>query len=354
MAGQEISKTIVDAGSARPKRVSSSDVAELAGVSRTTVSFVLNGVSNQSISAPTRERVIDAARQLGYTPSAEARALRSGRSAVVLCLLPDWPVAGNIGVLLEELSATLAASGYTMLSHQRTQNDRALGAVLGSVTPAAILGMCSMTADEVGEVDKLGIGLVRWVGEIPDRVDQTGLTQDQIGEAQAKALIEDGHVCIGYVLPEDTKLAWFSRPRLAGIERACAQAGLEAPRTIHAGRDPEGIAEKLGRWVSKREVTGVCAYNDEVALSVLTSMRRIGLQAPADLSVIGVDDSMLSVINDPTISTIALDLSREAKSIAQKLVRAAQGKDIGPPPAPGGITVVRRASTRTWRAPRPE
>ena len=345
MSRQEVSKTFRDTGNTRPKRVSSSDVAKLAGVSRTTVSFVLNDVTGQSIPESTRQRVLDAARELGYTPSAEARALRSGRSAVVLCLLPDWPVAGNIGVLLEELSEKLAEHGYTMLSHQRTEHDRALGTVLSSITPAAILGMCSMTSAEVTEVDRLGIRLVRWVGEIPGKEDQSGLTQDRIGYAQASALIEDGHTTIGYVLPESDKLAWFSRPRLAGIEQACAEASLVPPVTMQTDRDLPAVAGKLSSWVRRHGVTGLCAYNDEVAFSILTAMRQVGLRAPDDLAVIGVDDSMLSIISDPTISTIAFDLSREARSMAAKLVLAAEGKEIGPPPAPGGMSVIRRAST---------
>ena len=72
--------------------VTSADVARESGVSRTTVSYVLNGTPGTSISDATRQRVLEAAARLGYAPSAAARTLRSGRSDLVLCLLPDWPV----------------------------------------------------------------------------------------------------------------------------------------------------------------------------------------------------------------------------------------------------------------------
>ena len=74
------------------QRITSTEVARHCGLSRATVSYVLNGTPNQSIPEATRRRVLDAAEQLGYTPYAPARALRSGRSDVVLFLMPEWPI----------------------------------------------------------------------------------------------------------------------------------------------------------------------------------------------------------------------------------------------------------------------
>ena len=71
--------------------VTSADVAAAAGVSRATVSYVLNGVDAR-VSEQTRARVLDAAKQLGYVPNAVASALRAGRTSVVLLALPAWPL----------------------------------------------------------------------------------------------------------------------------------------------------------------------------------------------------------------------------------------------------------------------
>src|SRR5262245_43354550 len=73
------------------RRVTSADVARSAQVSRATVSYVLNNTPHQKIPEATRVRVLEAANRLGYLPSAAARALASGRTNVVLCLLPDIP-----------------------------------------------------------------------------------------------------------------------------------------------------------------------------------------------------------------------------------------------------------------------
>src|SRR5215218_9071233 len=95
------------------RRVTSADVARMAGVSRATVSYVLNDTPHQTISAHTRDRVLHAAAVLGYAPSAAARTLRTGRSDVVLCLLPDWPIGPEVGSMLGNLSTALARSGLT-------------------------------------------------------------------------------------------------------------------------------------------------------------------------------------------------------------------------------------------------
>src|SRR4051812_31983440 len=102
----------------------SADVARLAGGSPATVSYVLNDTPPQTISAPTRSRVLEAAGSLGYAPSAAARALRTGRSDVVLCLLPDWPIGPEVGTLLGNLSTELARNGLTFVAHPGNHADR--------------------------------------------------------------------------------------------------------------------------------------------------------------------------------------------------------------------------------------
>ena len=93
------------------------DVAREACVSRTTVSYVLNDTAGVAISAATRQRVHEAAAKLGYAPSAAARTLRTGRSDLVLCVLPDWPIGPVIDTLLDHLAQELAERGLSVLVH---------------------------------------------------------------------------------------------------------------------------------------------------------------------------------------------------------------------------------------------
>ncbi|WP_083734302.1 LacI family DNA-binding transcriptional regulator [Actinomadura sp. CNU-125] len=99
------------------QRPTSSDVARAAGVSQTTVSFVLNNRPGQSIPEETRRRVLDAARRLDYRPHASARALAAGRSDIVLLSIPDLPIGQGISRFVEGLAAALADHGLTLVTH---------------------------------------------------------------------------------------------------------------------------------------------------------------------------------------------------------------------------------------------
>src|SRR3954466_11356127 len=123
----------------RPRRPTAADVARQAGVSRATVSYVLNDTPHQKIPEATRRRVLEAAARLGYAPSAAARTRRPGRSDGVLGMLPDWPIGPAVGRLLEHLSTALAEAGLTFVVHPRGRSPRPGSEVWKAIGPAAVL-----------------------------------------------------------------------------------------------------------------------------------------------------------------------------------------------------------------------
>ena len=127
--------------------VTSADVARESGVSRTTVSYVLNGTEGTSISEATRRRVLETAARLGYAPSAAARALRSGRSDLVLCVLPDWPVGPVVETMLDHLADELAERDLSVLVHH-VRGDRPLSHLWRAVTPRTVVGLTPFDPDE--------------------------------------------------------------------------------------------------------------------------------------------------------------------------------------------------------------
>src|SRR4051812_35659019 len=142
------------------RRVTSADVARLAGVSRATVSYVMNDTPRQTISADTRTRVLDAAARLGYAPSAAARTLRTGRSDVVLCLLPDWPIGTEVGSLLGNLSTALARQGLTLVVHPGNREDRPMFEIWKAITPAAVIAYTDFSPGELEAMRAAGVALV--------------------------------------------------------------------------------------------------------------------------------------------------------------------------------------------------
>ncbi len=291
-------------------------MAEAAGVSRTTVSFVLNDRPGAAISETTRQRVLQAAATLGYVPSPEARALKTGRSDIVLCLLPDWPITGPLGVLLKKLSAHLAEAGLTMFSHQRNAVDD-LTQVLQSTTPAAVVAMCDLTPAEAAFAQQRGVHLVAWMGVIPGYPDEAGLRQSDVGRLQVSALAGLGHERVAYVLPHDTDLAWFSDPRRDGASERAAELGLAFEHVRLT--DDVGSTTGLVDGLTTSGTTGVCAYNDEVAFSVVKAAQRLGREVPRDLSVVGVDDSVIGRLSEPSITTVSFELAHEAENLAALL-----------------------------------
>lgn len=100
-----------------PRRVTASDIARSLGISRATVGFVLNDTPGQTISEATRVRVLDEAKRLGYRPHTAARALASGRTRIVLLVLPDWPLDFRLRRNIEEASLALDEAGYALITY---------------------------------------------------------------------------------------------------------------------------------------------------------------------------------------------------------------------------------------------
>lgn len=329
---------------ARAKRPTATDVARRAGVSQATVSYVINNTPHQVIPESTRQRVLSAVAELGYTPSAAARMLVSGRSDVVLLLLPDWPIGLGVARLLDELSQAFAQHGLTFVIHPRV-TARPVTELWKSITPAAVL-----TYERFPESDQAAIGaggaeLVRIasLGQDDETMDRG---HERTGRLQVEHLARAGHRHLGYAWPDDERVLYFARHRLAGVRAGCAELGLPEPRVMTVPLTVDGGAAAVDDWRGRSPaVTGVCAFNDEVALAVLAGARRLGVAIPGDLAVIGVDDIPAAALAAPPLTTVANNVT----STARDIVDAVLGRLSGDPPArprpqPGNPVIARESS----------
>ena len=319
------------------RRVTSADVARLAGVSRATVSYVLNDTPRQTISAGTRDRVLRAAARLGYAPSAAARTLRTGRSDVVLCLLPDWPIGPEVGTLLGNLSTALARHGLTFVVHPGTREDRPIAELWKAITPAAVMAFTDFSDAEIAAMRSAGVALVVALSQ----GRELAVPQELVGRRQADHLVAAGHTRLGYAYPDDRRVGFFAEPRLAGVRAAATAHHLPAPVTATVALDPEQAAEAVRRWRATG-VTGVCAYNDEVALAVLAGVRLAG--PDTGLAVIGVDDIPSARLAVPALTTVTTDQTVVAAHLAATVVAAVQGRTGPTLPAADIVRVVARES----------
>ncbi|HEU5473450.1 MAG TPA: LacI family DNA-binding transcriptional regulator [Actinophytocola sp.] len=326
------------------RRVTSAEVAKHSGVSRATVSYVLNGNPNQSISSQTRQRVLDAAERLGYTPSAPARALRSGRSDVVLFLLPEWPIGPTIARLVEDLTRSLAASRLTLLLHTHPRSARPVADLWKAITPAAVINHQALTDDEVQVIRRAGIPVIAPSYQLGGAATFADF-QHAIGRTQVEHLAATGHRRLGFALPDDDRLLAFAQPRLDGARRACTRLGLDHPATQTVSLSAHSATQAIDYWRrTPPRITGICAYNDEVALAILAGMRTRRLAAPHHLAVIGVDNIPAGALTDPALTTITTGMSALGQHLATAVVNTLAGKPIEPGPDQDLLQLIRRDS----------
>lgn len=286
-------------------RVTIADVAARAGVSLSTVSRALNG--NPTVDPALAEKVRDAAAALDYTASPVARSLVLGRTQTVAVVVPDL---GNptFQAILRGLSRAAAADDYHVLvadSAESVDEERVLATATRRRTDGVILCSPRLPQDEL---DRLVGGLKpvvlinRSSGDVPSvRADyRSALT------AELEHLYAQGHRRIVY---------------LAGVERSVANAArLEAIAEFAAGHADAEVTEipcgvdfeagaAAGPAVRASGATAALAFNDLVAMGLLSSVQADGCRVPADLSIVGFDDIPFARYTSPPLTTSAVPAS---------------------------------------------
>jgi len=326
-------------------RVTSADVARESGVSRTTVSYVLNAKHGVTITEATRLRVLSTAERLGYTPSAAARTLRSGRSDLVLCVLPNWTIGPVIDALIDHLTTELADHGLSMLVYNGRSN-RPLAELWRAVTPCAVLGLGAFTESDAQAMRRAGIQVVGSALDEDPHPEIFVVPQASIGGLQVEHLAERGHRVIAYAAPADDRLAAFADRRLRGVVAECSRRGLPEPVVAPVDLDVASAVDAVRRWRSgPSPVTAVAAYNDEVALAVLSGLRAEGLRVPEDVAVIGVDDIPTARLAAPALTTVWQAIDAQASYLVASVL-AALDDEVEPPQRPDDVFhVIERDST---------
>ncbi|MFJ8019451.1 LacI family DNA-binding transcriptional regulator [Streptomyces sp. NPDC096311] len=305
-------------------RVTIKDVAHEAGVSQTTVSFVLNGRDN-GIPERTRDLVMKAAARLNYVPSAAARTLRSGHSSLVLCLVPPLPVAQATEEFKNHLSGVIAEAGFTCVFAQLTDPSRPSLDIWRHVHPVGVITLASLPTADSTALAQAGIPLVDAAQE-RERPEDGVLDQAGIGALLVEHLVERGHRRIGFAKLSDPLEFPFVEARLDGVRRACHVHDLPQPVVADLSYTRVSALAALEKWRAEAAgVTAVAAFNDMAAVAIMTSCHATGVRVPDDLALIGVDDLPISSLMEPALSTIALDLRGSARRLANRLLAQLPG-----------------------------
>ena len=286
------------------RRPTSLDVARLSGVSRATVSYVLNNDPRQTISAATRSRVLQAANQLGYAPSAAAASLRRGHSRVVVLAL-DPLFSGHVSdIIVEGATQRLREHGYFVVRHSH-ENPEAIIDIVRETGPIGVVSLTFLTASIREQLTALGVKRVLDL-EVP--VGAQGPPdrpwEYPVGQLQVDHLVARGYRKLIYALPENSPRMPIARERLQGAQMEAVTLGIEPLQVIALPLERTPIQRALSALERVPRRTAICAYDDQIAIGVLGAMSGLGWRVREDLAVIGCDDLPVARLVTPALTTL--------------------------------------------------
>jgi DNA-binding LacI/PurR family transcriptional regulator len=322
------------------------DVARQAGVSTTTVSYVLNGKGR--VGEGTRRRVLETAARLDFRVDPRGRALRLGHSQSVGLLLP--PVAPDQGPqsftaisFYSEFAIGAADAAFerahalVLLPQPASERDLASFGLAGlllcdpvrgdarlALADALDLPVVSIEPDPGARDSRAG----GWVGA--DNARNTRTLLEHLDECGARR--------IALVAPE-VQWAWVLETRSEYV-RWCAEAGCE-PVSL-----PTGDARALGRLLDHERPDAILALSENAAATAIRIAAEHGLRVPSDLLVVAGVDGAMAQLNDPPITAVDLLPRRQARLAVERVLALASGDAPGPPIAIEGELRVRRSSMR--------
>lgn len=318
-----------------PKRAENmSDLAQIAGVSVSTVSRALAG--NELIKTATRERIMNLAREHGFQPNLVARNLRLKRTEAIGVILPLGHQADQhltdpfFLTLIGYLADALAEHGFDMLLRKVVpEDDLWLDRIVtsGRVDGVIVIGQ-SNQADSIDRVADGYVPLVVWGARLPGQKYITVGSDNVGGGALAtRHLIARG--CRQLLFLGDDSAPEITQ-RKAGFDLACAEAGIGT--NAHAIRvglvaDP-AYRELIGAIGGEPQVDGIVAASDVIAIAAIRALETLGRRVPDDVAVIGFDDVPISQHVVPPLTTVAQDLGRGAELLVSKLIRLIAGGSV--------------------------
>ncbi len=324
-----------------PARPTKADVARLAKVSAATVSYVLNDVEGQTISAQTRAAVHDAAKQLGYRPNLAARNLARGGSGVMLYIVPRISLGDLLIEVGSRLTAALARHGVVLSLQFETDDGRNVVDAMADLNPIAVtsvfpLGGAALEAATAAGIPQIHLGSAQ--------LHAMGALHLTIGEMRVEHLASRGHRRLAFAFSDVAQLRPLGEYWLDGLRVAASGRGMPEIRVGSVANDGADAAEVISGWIADG-VTAVCAESDETAMVVLHGIRQAGLRCPQDLAVMGVDARPLGAVSAPPLTSVGFD----AETIVDVSV-AAMMTELGYPsvPEPSSQNVahlIQRAST---------
>jgi len=310
------------------------DIAKKAGVSTATVSRVLNGV-NHPIKEETKQRILQIARELDYRPNVIAKSLAGGKSHTIALIIPS--ITNDFYTqICEVIEEKLEQKGYhTYLCNTRRsveKESRYIESLIARKVDGVIFSPTRVKPEDnhvnlknIEKLKKHGIAVVAFGSQFKG-VSQIYINTYQGAFDATSYLINLGHKRISFI---DGLSAGTRKSRRRGYIKALEEAQINFdPSLVTAGnlRMEDGYSCTLELLKLKNPPTAILAANNLMAIGALKAARDKGLHVPGDLSVIGFDDSLLSMVVDPTLTVIKQPLKEIGEAAFKLLINQLEGK----------------------------
>ena len=324
-----------------PGRPTINDVARLANVSKKTVSRVLN--RSPFVNEETRLRIEAIIAETGYVPDPQARGLAFRRSFLI-GMIYDNPNPQYVVNMQQGILDGLKGSGYELVVHPCDRRSRTyLEDVRGFVTRQKLFGV--VTTPSVSEDEQLarlleeeGCLYIRIASVALDQPNRMIVSNDRLGGVQAaRHLLELGHTRIGFIAGPPSFRS--THERRGGLEDGLTERGLRLdPAFVAEGAYTfdSGLAAALVLLGRTPRPTAIFAGNDEMAAGALQAARQLGLDVPADVSIVGFDDFQLASAVWPPLTTLRAP-TRDVGLLAARRLFALGAVDVDPVPEPKTI-----------------
>jgi LacI family transcriptional regulator len=291
------------------------------------VSHVIN--RTRHVDPTTAERVKTAIAELRYSPNSLARGLRRGVTKTIGLLVPDNanPFFAGVARHIEDAGFE---SGYTVIlcnsADDAAREERYLSVLLSKQVDGLIFVASSDHTPVAARIVKVALPTVLLDRAIPSiEIDSVIVDNAHGGYLAGKHLLDLGHRQIGVITgPPDSS---SSPARIAGFERALAEVGMKLAPERLAASDFHFVAgsEAMEQLMDRApQITAVFACNDLMAMGALATLRRRGLSAPADVSVVGFDDIPYAAAASPPLTTVAQPVEEIGRTAVRLLIERIQ------------------------------
>jgi DNA-binding LacI/PurR family transcriptional regulator len=316
-------------------RATSRDVAKLAGLSRTTVSQILNG-RDARFPEETRARVAAAATELNYRPSRAGRALVSGVSDLIVIVIPNVTIGKRLQETIARIATDSEAMGLNAVIRYAGTDMEATITTIIDLRPTVVFHLGALDADAIRRVEASGTRVLP--STPPEEANATAFDR-HIGALQTRELLKRPLAKLVYAMHAD-EVALYGPARARGVTEEAHALGVGDVEIVDVPMQLDAAIQVLAPLLSNRSGTvGVACYNDDVALAVLAVARELGLSVPGDVTVVGVDRTDVGQLVRPRLTSIAINVPAIDARFVEEL-RQLRGGVVGtrtPGTAPSGF-----------------